>query len=97
MDPLRPSFGTDIFLYLDMPIHIAAPNIVREITEALTAWEERIRVIQVTYELAEAGMHFNIAWEAGGVRATTRAKLIQVPARPQGIGFWQIEFDFVVS
>src|SRR6266851_3928348 len=40
-DPLRPTFGADIWQYIDYPIQAAIPAIAREITEAITLWEPR--------------------------------------------------------
>ncbi len=46
-DPLRPTFGADIWQYIDYPIQAAIPAIAREITEAITLWEPRIRLLSV--------------------------------------------------
>ncbi len=46
-DPLRPTFGADLWQYIDYPIDAAIPAIVREITEAITLWEPRIILITV--------------------------------------------------
>ena len=37
-DPLRPTFGADLWQYIDYPIQAAIPAIAREITEAITLW-----------------------------------------------------------
>jgi phage baseplate assembly protein W len=47
-DPLRPTFGCDIWQYIDAPMTLAVPHLVREVTEALTIWEPRISVLAVT-------------------------------------------------
>jgi phage baseplate assembly protein W len=44
-DPLRPTFGADLWQYIDYPIDAAIPAIVREISEAITLWEPRIILI----------------------------------------------------
>ncbi|HEY6417581.1 MAG TPA: GPW/gp25 family protein [Candidatus Binataceae bacterium] len=46
-DPLRPTFGSDIWRYIDFPINIARPSIVRELTSAITTWEPRVTVLNV--------------------------------------------------
>src|SRR5260370_36113876 len=51
-DPLRPTFGADIWQYIDYPIQAAIPAIAREITEAITLWEPRIRLLSVRTGLA---------------------------------------------
>ena len=52
-DPLRPTFGCDQDKYLDSPINIARPHLVREITDALRQWEPRIVVTRVSVELVD--------------------------------------------
>lgn len=47
-DPLRPTFGCDIWRYIDHPISQSLPAIVRELTAALTLWEPRITLVNVT-------------------------------------------------
>jgi phage baseplate assembly protein W len=54
-DPLRPTFGCDIWQFIDAPLTLALPHIVREVTESLTIWEPRIKVIAVTATLAPNG------------------------------------------
>ena len=46
-DPLRVRFGCSIFDYLDKPISILHPHAVREITDAIRAWEPRAVVERV--------------------------------------------------
>jgi Bacteriophage baseplate protein W len=46
-DPLRPTFGADIWSFIDYPIDEALPAIVREITAAITAWEPRVQLLNV--------------------------------------------------
>jgi phage baseplate assembly protein W len=64
-DPLRPTFACDLWQFIDNPINSAIPAIVREVTSALTIWEPRITLIQVTAALAtddstQAGAHLNV-------------------------------------
>jgi len=46
-DPLRPTFGADLWKYIDRPINRSLPAIVREVTDAITWWEPRIQLISV--------------------------------------------------
>ena len=46
-DPLRPTFGADIWRYIDYPVDEALPSIVRELTSAITIWEPRVNLISV--------------------------------------------------
>ena len=64
-DPLRPTFGADVWRYIDAPIDAAIPAIVREVTEAILRWEPRVTLvsINVTPVLGgdpQAGAHLNI-------------------------------------
>lgn len=47
-DPLRPTFGSDIYTFLDMPINTATPMIVYEVYDAIERWENRISIKSVT-------------------------------------------------
>src|SRR5512137_2302101 len=47
-DPLRPTFGADIWKYIDYPIDSALPAIVREVTQAITQWEPRVKVLAIS-------------------------------------------------
>ena len=47
-DPLRPQFGSAIWQYIDQPINIATPHIVREVWDAITLWEPRIQLTSVS-------------------------------------------------
>jgi uncharacterized protein len=47
-DPLRPTFGADVWRYIDSPINTAIPAIVREVTEAILRWEPRVTVVSVS-------------------------------------------------
>lgn len=53
--PHQPLFGCDAWLWLDKPLQIARPNIIRECVDALTLWEPRIDVISVPVELVTIG------------------------------------------
>ena len=63
-DPHRPLFGSLIHQYIDAPINDARPNVVREVFQALRAWEPRIEVIKVTLKLTDdAAMLCEITWQ----------------------------------
>jgi uncharacterized protein len=46
-DVLRPTFGTDVWKYIDAPISQATPAIVREVVQSITQWEPRVKVLSV--------------------------------------------------
>ena len=49
--PHRPTFGSDIYKYVDYPVNEAVPNIIREATDAITLWETRINLKSVSVEI----------------------------------------------
>lgn len=70
-DVLRPTFGADLWKYIDMPVNAAIPNIVREVTDAITRWEPRVTLLSVTAGLVNpdatsnvnAHMQITIVWQ----------------------------------
>lgn len=52
-DPLRPDFGSRVWLYLDYPIDRARPHVVRETVQAIRRWEPRVTVTRVIVSLDE--------------------------------------------
>lgn len=61
--PHRPTFGSDIYKYLDYPVNEAVPNISREATDAITLWETRITLSSVIVEINETKINVKIEWE----------------------------------
>jgi uncharacterized protein len=59
-DPLRPTFACDLWKWLDAPVNIARPHLVREIVTALTKWEPRVRVLSVVVNLVAADPSANV-------------------------------------
>lgn len=69
-DALRPTFGTDFWKYIDAPISEAGPAVVREVTQSITQWEPRVKVLSVnstpvTQTTTQPGAHVEItvAWQ----------------------------------
>ncbi len=69
-DVLRPTFGTDLWKYIDAPISQAGPAVVREVTQSITQWEPRVKVLSVkstpvTEATTQPGAHVEItvAWQ----------------------------------
>jgi Bacteriophage baseplate protein W len=97
-DPLRPTFGADIWQYIDYPIDAAIPSIVREVTEAITLWEPRVQLIAVrATPVADSGAqsdaHLNvvITWRlklsssgAATPLASTQTTSVTAPAALSG-------------
>lgn len=68
-DPLRPTFGSNCHDYIDYPVNTARPHLVREIVDALNAWEPRISIIKVTVNMPDiAAFNVAITWQfANGI------------------------------
>jgi len=52
-DPLRPLFGSDVFMYLDKPVNIAKTALMLEVYNALWFWESRIIVTGVSIKSSD--------------------------------------------
>lgn len=62
--PHRPLFGSIVYQYIDAPVNEARPYVVREVFQALRAWEPRIDVIQVTLTPSDlAAMLCEVTWQ----------------------------------
>lgn len=46
-DPLRPTFGCDIWQFVDAPVNTAGPGVVSAVTQAIMQWEPRVTVLSV--------------------------------------------------
>ena len=58
----RPNFGSYVYLYVDYPISEAIPNIIREATDAITEWEPRVEIKQITASSENEKITLNIEW-----------------------------------
>jgi len=96
-DPLRPTFGCDLWHFIDMPLTLAVPHVVREVTEALILWEPRIKVLAVTVAVAPEGansqyganLNICVTWQprlAGSVRASVLQENVTVVTVSPGLG-----------
>lgn len=65
-DPLRPTFGCNLLRWLDKPVNVAGPNIVKEILDGVKAWEKRAKVTFINYTIEDANIIFSINWELAG-------------------------------
>jgi uncharacterized protein len=65
-DPLRPTFACDLWQCIDAPITVARPALVREIVEAITKWEPRVRLLSVIVNLVAgtlSNLSIQITWQ----------------------------------
>ena len=80
-DPLRPTFGTDLWRFIDNPIGFAIPAVVREVTSSVSMWEPRITLQSVSVKPvndlgSQAGAHLNVS-------VSWKLKLVDSPLAPQ--------------
>lgn len=88
-DPLRPAFGADVWKYVDNPLDSAVPSIVREVTEAITVWEPRVRVLSVSAAPAGgnvAQMVVSLTWQLKLGTQNTPVQVTAVNLPPALIG-----------
>ncbi len=81
-DPLRPTFGADLWRYLDAPMNSVIPAIVTEVASAITLWEPRVKVISaiaapVFDASAQSGarLSLNVTWQLRLTRAGANQSL----------------------
>jgi phage baseplate assembly protein W len=91
-DVLRPTFGTDLWKYIDAPISQAGPAVVREVTQSITQWEPRVKVLSVTTTplssiVTHPGAHVQItvAWQLnlGGAPSPAQTTTIALASAGQ--------------
>ena len=58
---LLAQFGCDIWQFIDNPVNIAIPNIIREATDAINQWETRIEIESITATINESQVSLQIA------------------------------------
>lgn len=71
--PHRPTFGSDIYKYIDYPVNEAIPNISRESIDAISLWETRIQVNSVGVTIDKENITVKIEWtlkESGTLGST---------------------------
>jgi len=59
-DPHRPEFGSDIWQYIDAPVNIAIPNIIREAMDAINIWETRVQINGITAQINDSNIVLSI-------------------------------------
>jgi phage baseplate assembly protein W len=87
-DPLRPTFGANIWRYIDFPINLALPAIVSDLTSAITAWEPRVNLVSVLAQpvndgSTQSGAHLDVTlnWQLklGATVAPMQTTTVTVP------------------
>ena len=73
--PHRPTFGSDLYKYVDYPVNEAVPNIIREATDAINLWETRIKVKSINIEIDESNIVVKVEWTLKESSATGVAEV----------------------
>ena len=61
-DPHRPDFGCDAWRYLDRPADTGFADIIREVIQAIRAWEPRVLDVSLTCALNGSQVTLTINW-----------------------------------
>ena len=69
-DPLRPSFGSDVYKYSDYPVNVAIPNIKKAIKDALEIWEPRVKVTRIPHDVKKEQLLFYLYYSLADGTAT---------------------------
>ena len=67
-DPHRPTFGSNIYKYIDYPVNIAKANIIRETIDAISMWETRVKVNSVIYSVENSNVKVKVQWTLNGTK-----------------------------
>jgi len=87
-DPLRPTFGSNIWRYIDQPMNTALPAMVSELTSAITRWEPRVTLVSVTAQPvndggAQSGAHIDVTlnWQLklGSTLTPLQSTIVSIP------------------
>lgn len=84
-DPLRPDFATNIFSFIDRPITLMLPHLVREVVTAINRYEPRCTILSISAQpLAdEQGAHVavTITWRLNlqGAPAQAQQTIVTIP------------------
>lgn len=63
-DRTRPNFGSRLIDCLDKPFKQARLCLISNVTDAITQWERRVKVVSVSVVQTEvAGLHISIQWK----------------------------------
>ena len=73
--PHRPTFGSDIYKYIDYPINEATPNIVREATDGIRMTETRIKINSIKVEIEESNLTVKVEWTLKNTSTTGIAEV----------------------
>lgn len=85
--PLWAEFGCGLYDYIDQPVNLAGPLMVREIRNAVERWETRATLSNISFEIKGSSIFFNLSLQTS-LRSDTD---------PSGMLFIGFELDSVSS
>lgn len=84
-DPLRPTFGADLWQFIDTPLNVAVPSIVSQVTAAIATWEPRVTLQSVSVMPAndnssqsDAHLNVSITWQLKLAGASSQSRTTMV-------------------
>jgi len=75
-DPHRPTFGSNIYKYVDYPINVAKPNIIRETIDSISLWETRISINKTSVEINGSTITIKIEWTLKSGKTSGTAEVV---------------------
>lgn len=69
--PHRPTFGSNIYKYIDYPVNEAKAPIIRETIDAISMWETRIEVNSVLVDIENEHIKIKVQWK---LKSDTKTK-----------------------
>lgn len=61
--PHRPTFGSNIYKYIDYPVNEAKAPIIRETIDAVSMWETRIEINSVLVDIENEHIKIKVQWK----------------------------------
>lgn len=78
--PHEPLFGCDAWLWIDAPVNVAVPNMIRESVESIELWEPRIEVVRVTHSSDIEQVTISVEWQPKNGGVVRRTEVTYEPA-----------------
>jgi phage baseplate assembly protein W len=74
-DPLRPDFGCSAFDFIDQPVNVALPRMIKAISESLIKYEPRIEEVRVSPHLTAEHLRFTISYKVKNTKSTDQLNI----------------------
>ena len=84
-NPIRLDFGCDLWLFVDQPVNTAIPLMVKEIITSIDAYEQRIKITNITYDIVDqSNIKFRILWNyINNDTANSAVVIIDIAPKPE--------------